>query len=62
MAYTKWSKREAWRRAGRCIEKLVRVLGNGWEAWKLNTAPKEVRTGKKMLQSSGSMCVCGAIL
>ena len=30
VAYTKWPKREAWRRAGRCIEKLVTVgrLGN----------------------------------
>ena len=52
MAYTKWPIREAWRRAGRCIEKFVRVLGNGWEAWKLKTAPKEVRTGKKMLRGA----------
>ena len=52
VAYTKWPKREAWRRAGRCIETLVRVFGDGWEAWKLNTAPGEVRTGMKLLQSS----------
>ena len=45
-------KREAWRRAGRCIENLVRVFGDGWEAWNLNTAPEEVCTGMKLLQSS----------
>ena len=43
---------EAWRRAGRCIEKLVRVFRDGWEAWKLNTAPGEVRRGMNVLQSS----------
>ena len=45
-------KREAWRRAGRCIENLVRVFGDGWEAWNLDTAPEEVCTGMKLLQSS----------
>ena len=58
VAYTKWPKREAWRRAGRCIEKLVRVFGDGWEAYKLNTAPAEVRTGMKLLHSSESPDVC----
>ena len=58
VAYTKWPKREAWRRSGRCIERLVRDLGDGWEAWKLNTDLEEIRTRMKMLQRSGSRCVC----
>ena len=61
MAYTKWPKREAWRRAGRSIEKLVRVFGDGWEAWELNTAPGEVFTGMKLLHSSESPDVCEAV-
>ena len=54
VACTKWPKREAWRRSGRCIERLVRNLGDGWEAWKLNTDLEEIRTRMKMLQPSGS--------
>ena len=57
VAYTKWPKREA-RQAGRCMEKLVRVFGDGWEAWTLHTAPGEVRTGMKLLQSSEKPDVC----
>ena len=58
VAYATWPKREAWRRAGRCIEKLVRVFGDGWEAWKFNTAPGDVRTAMKLLHSSESPDVC----
>ena len=29
VAYAKWPKGEAWRRAGRCIKRLVRDFGNG---------------------------------
>ena len=54
----KWPKREAWRRTGRCIGKLLRVFGDGWEAWKLNTAPGKFRTGMKLLQSSEKADVC----
>ena len=36
----------------------MRVFGDGWEAWKLNTAPGEVRTAMKLLHSSESPDVC----
>ena len=36
----------------------MRVFGDGWEAWKLNTAPEEVRTGMKVSQPSEKADAC----